>query len=61
MAIDVLNNYMTNFHDNAFEADGSMHNVRFVRNFIINTPSHGYCNQPTLGGPIALDSRLAAL
>jgi hypothetical protein len=52
VAIDVMNNYMTNFHDNSFEADGSMHNLRFMRNFIINTASHGYCNQPTLGGPI---------
>ena len=52
VAIDIMNNYMTNFHDNSFEADGSMHNVRLMRNFIINTASHGYCNQPTLGGPI---------
>jgi hypothetical protein len=52
VATDVMNNYMTNFHDNSFEADGSMHNMRFLRNFIINTASHGYCNQPTLGGPI---------
>ena len=52
VANDVLNNYMTNFHDNSFEADGSMHNMRMMRNFIINTASHGYCNQPTLGGPI---------
>ena len=28
VAIDFYNNYMTNFHDNAFEIDGSMHNVR---------------------------------
>jgi hypothetical protein len=52
VSIDVLNNFMTNFHDNSFEADGSMHNVRLMRNLIINTASHGYCNQPTLGGPI---------
>jgi hypothetical protein len=52
VAIDVMNNYMTNFHDNSFEVDGSMHNVRMMRNFIINTASHGYCNQPSLGGPI---------
>src|SRR5438045_3338411 len=43
---------MTNFHDNPVEADGSMHNIRFLRNYIVNTASHGYCNQPTLGGPI---------
>ncbi|HET6980696.1 MAG TPA: hypothetical protein VFI53_01075, partial [Myxococcaceae bacterium] len=52
VALDWIGNYMTNFHDNAFEADGSLHNVRFLRNFIVNTASHGYCNQPTLGGPI---------
>ena len=28
VAIDFYNNYMTNFHDNPFETDGSMHNVR---------------------------------
>jgi len=52
VALDWIGNYMTNFHDNPFEADGSMHNVRFLRNYIVNTASHGYCNQPTLGGPI---------
>ena len=28
VSIDYYNNYMTNFHDNPFEVDGSMHNVR---------------------------------
>ena len=28
MAIDFYNNYMNNFHDNPFEMDGSLHNVR---------------------------------
>src|SRR5262249_61186895 len=32
VAIDFYNNYMTNFHDNAFEIDGSLHNVRVMRN-----------------------------
>ncbi|MDB5739323.1 MAG: hypothetical protein JWP16_363 [Alphaproteobacteria bacterium] len=52
VAIDFYNNYMTNFHDNAFEADGSMHNVRIMRNMMLNSASHPFCNQPDLGGPI---------
>ncbi len=32
VAIDFYNNYMSNFHDNPFETDGSMHNVRVMRN-----------------------------
>src|SRR5215471_16781205 len=34
VSIDFYNNYMTNFHDNAFEIDGSMHNVRVMRNMM---------------------------
>jgi hypothetical protein len=52
VSIDYYNNYMTNFHDNAFEIDGSMHNVRVMRNMIVNSASHPFCNQPALGGPI---------
>ena len=52
MAIDFYNNYMTNFHDNAFEIDGSLHNVRVMRNLMINSASHPMCNQPAVGGPI---------
>ena len=52
VAIDFYNNYMTNFHDNAFEIDGSMHNVRVMRNMMINSASHPMCNQPAIGGPI---------
>jgi hypothetical protein len=52
VAIDFYNNYMTNFHDNAFEIDGSMHNVRVMRNMIVNSASHPFCNQPAIGGPI---------
>jgi hypothetical protein len=29
-----------------------MHNVRIMRNMLINHPSHAFCNQPTLGGPV---------
>jgi hypothetical protein len=52
VAIDFYNNYMTNFHDNAFEIDGSMHNVRVMRNMMVNSASHLFCNQPAIGGPI---------
>jgi hypothetical protein len=52
VAIDVYNNYISNSHDNPIEADGSMHNIRIMRNMLINHPSHAFCNQPTLGGPV---------
>jgi hypothetical protein len=52
VAIDFYNNYITNSHDNPIEADGSMHNIRVMRNMLINHPSHAFCNQPTLGGPV---------
>jgi hypothetical protein len=52
VAIDFYNNYMTNFHDNPFETDGGMHNVRVLRNMMINSASHALCNQPSNGGPV---------
>ena len=52
VSLDYYNNYMTNFHDNAFEIDGSMHNVRVMRNMMINNASQPYCNQPAIGGPV---------
>ena len=52
VAIDFYNNYITNSHDNPIETDGSMHNIRVLRNMLINHASHALCNQPTLGGPV---------
>ena len=52
VAIDFYGNYITNSHDNPIEADGSMHNIRIFRNMFINHPSHAFCNQPALGGPV---------
>ena len=52
MAIDFYNNYITNLHDNPIETDGSMHNIRVMRNMMINSASHAFCNQPALGGPV---------
>ena len=51
VAIDFYNNVMTNFHDNPFETDGGMHNIRVMRNLMLNSASHAFCNQPILGGP----------
>ena len=52
MAIDFYGNYITNSHDNPIEADGGMHNIRIMNNMLINHPSHAFCNQPALGGPV---------
>jgi hypothetical protein len=52
VSIDFYNNYMTNFHDNSFEIDGSMHNIRVMRNMMVNSASHPFCNQPAIGGPV---------
>src|SRR3954463_4922660 len=52
VSVDYYNNYMTNFHDDAFEIDGSMHNIRVMRNMMINNASQPFCNQPALGGPV---------
>ena len=52
VAIDFYNNIITNSHDNPIEADGSLHNVRVLRNLFLNHPSHAFCSQPVLGGPV---------
>jgi hypothetical protein len=51
-AIDLYNNYITNAHDNSIEMDGSMHNIRVMRNMLINSASHPMSTQPSVGGPI---------
>lgn len=52
VSIDFYNNYISASHDNPIEADGGMHNIRIMRNMLINHPSHAFCNQPALGGPV---------
>jgi hypothetical protein len=52
VSIDIYNNYITNAHDNAIEMDGSMHNIRVMRNVLINSASHPMSTQPSVGGPI---------
>jgi hypothetical protein len=51
-AVDIYNNYITNAHDNSIEMDGSMHNIRVMRNMLINSASHPMSTQPSVGGPI---------
>jgi hypothetical protein len=51
-SIDVYNNYITNAHDNSIEMDGSLHNIRVMRNMLINSASHPMSTQPSGGGPI---------
>ncbi len=51
VSIDFYNNLMTNFHDNPFETDGGLHNIRVMRNLMLNSASHAFCNQPSIGGP----------
>jgi hypothetical protein len=51
-AIDIIDNYITNAHDNSIEMDGSMHNIRVMRNMLINSASHPMSTQPSVGGPI---------
>ena len=51
-SIDIIDNYITNAHDNSIEMDGSMHNIRVMRNMLINSASHPMSTQPSGGGPI---------
>lgn len=51
-SIDIIGNYITNAHDNSIEMDGSMHNIRIMRNMLINSASHPMSTQPSVGGPI---------
>lgn len=51
-AIDIYNNYITNAHDNSIEMDGSLHNIRVMRNMLVNSASHPMSTQPSGGGPI---------
>ena len=52
VAIDIYNNNISNAHDNSIEMDGSMHNIRLMRNVLINSASHPMSTQPSVGGPI---------
>jgi hypothetical protein len=52
VAIDMYNNDVSVVHDNCFEADGSVRNVRVIRNRCFNAPLGAMSPQPVLGGPV---------
>jgi hypothetical protein len=49
---DIYNNFITNMHDDFIEADGSMYNVRILRNYCINAAMNGLSSQTLYGGPV---------
>ena len=51
VAIDIYNNDVSVVHDNCFEADGTVRNVRVMRNRCFNAPLGAMSPQPVLGGP----------
>jgi hypothetical protein len=52
VSIDFHNNDVDNVHDNCFEADGAMHNVRIFRNRCFNAATGAMSPQPIFGGPV---------
>lgn len=52
VAIDIYNNDVSVVHDNCFETDGSVRNVRVIRNRCFNAPLGAMSPQPVLGGPV---------
>jgi len=52
VAIDIYNNDVSVVHDNCFEADGSVRNIRVMRNRCFNAPLGAMSPQPVLGGPV---------
>jgi hypothetical protein len=52
VAIDIYNNDISVVHDNCIEADGSVRNVRVMRNRCFNAPLGAMSPQPVLGGPV---------
>ena len=52
VSIDIYNNDISNVHDNCLEADGSMHNIRVMRNRCFNSATGAMSPQPVFGGPV---------
>jgi hypothetical protein len=48
---DIYNNFITNVHDDFIEADGTMYNIRVLRNVCINAAGNGLSTQTLYGGP----------
>lgn len=51
-SIDIYNNDVSVVHDNCFEADGGVRNVRVLRNRCFNAVLGAMSPQPILGGPV---------
>jgi hypothetical protein len=52
VAIDFYNNDVSNVHDNCFESDGAMRNIRVFRNRCFNSGTGAMSPQPIFGGPV---------
>jgi hypothetical protein len=48
---DMYNNFIQNVHDNLIEADGTMYNIRVLRNFCIDGANPALSSQTLYGGP----------
>jgi len=51
VANDFYNNFVSHTADNCFETDGSMHNMRAMRNLCYNNAGQVTSSQPTFAGP----------
>jgi hypothetical protein len=54
VSIDFYNNDISNIADNCLEADGTMFNVRVLRNRCMNVAHRALSTQPSMGGPAYL-------
>ena len=52
VSIDITNNDIRSVDDNCIEADGTLYNVRVLRNRCFNQAHRALSTQPALGGPI---------
>ena len=52
VAIDIYNNDVSVVHDNCFETDGSVRNIRVMRNRCFNAVLGAMSPQPVFGGPV---------
>jgi hypothetical protein len=51
-AIDIYNNDVSVMHDNCFESDGAVRNIRLLRNRCFNAVLGAMSPQPIFGGPV---------
>jgi hypothetical protein len=52
VAIDIYNNDVSVVHDNCFETDGAVRNIRVLRNRCFNAVLGAMSPQPIFGGPV---------